>query len=44
VSLRWVPFADVERLPLHPGVAAGWSGWQSELAVLDPELATALRR
>lgn len=39
VALRWVPFADVESLPLHPGVAAGWPGWRAALADLDPELA-----
>lgn len=39
VALRWVPFADVENLPLHPGVAAGWPGWRAALASLDPELA-----
>lgn len=43
VSLRWVPFADVERLPLHPGVAAGWPAWRAELAALDVELADAIR-
>jgi 8-oxo-dGTP pyrophosphatase MutT (NUDIX family) len=43
VSLRWVPFADVAALPLHPGVAAGWPAWQEELAELDPELGLAIR-
>lgn len=43
VSLRWVPFAEVERLPLHPGVAAGWHGWRARLAELDPQLALAIR-
>lgn len=41
VSLRWVPFADVARLPLHPGVEAGWPRWRGMLAELDPELAAA---
>lgn len=43
VSLRWVPFAEVEHLPLHPGVEAGWPGWCAELAALDPALAIAMR-
>ncbi|QNO36527.1 NUDIX domain-containing protein [Protaetiibacter sp. SSC-01] len=42
VSLRWVPFDEVEHLPLHPGVAAGWPGWRAELAELDPQLAVAI--
>jgi 8-oxo-dGTP diphosphatase len=41
VALRWVPFAEVETLPLHPGVAAGWPGWRTALGELDPELAGA---
>jgi 8-oxo-dGTP pyrophosphatase MutT (NUDIX family) len=43
VSLRWVPFADVATLPLHPGVEAGWSQWRTELTRLDDELAHANR-
>jgi 8-oxo-dGTP pyrophosphatase MutT (NUDIX family) len=43
VSLRWVPFGDVESLPLHPGVAAGWPGWCTRLGDLDAELARAIR-
>ncbi|MCS0497977.1 NUDIX domain-containing protein [Protaetiibacter mangrovi] len=43
VSLRWVPFAEVERLPLHPGLAAAWSSGRDALARLDPELAAAIR-
>ncbi|QEO09948.1 NUDIX domain-containing protein [Protaetiibacter larvae] len=42
VSLRWVPFAEVERLPLHPGLEAGWPVGRRALAELDPELAAAL--
>ncbi|PZQ87792.1 MAG: NUDIX hydrolase [Leifsonia xyli] len=38
VALRWVPFADVEQLPLHPGLAAAWPPARSALAELDPEL------
>lgn len=41
VALRWVPFDGVEALPLHPGVAAGWPGWRTELIARDPELARA---
>ena len=26
VALAWVPLADVELRPLHPGFAAGWAG------------------
>lgn len=37
VALRWVPFGEVEALPLHPGVAAGWSGWRATLVELDHE-------
>jgi len=44
VSLRWVPFADVAGLPLHPGVEAGWPGWRRELAARDDELAHAIER
>ena len=40
-ELRWVPFADVDTLPLHPGVAAGWAGWRWTLIASDPELAGA---
>jgi hypothetical protein len=43
VSLRWVPFADVAALPLHPGVEAGWPGWRERLAEFDGELARAIR-
>jgi len=43
VSLRWVPFAEVAGLPLHPGVEAGWQGWQRALAAHDLELAAAIR-
>ncbi|MFT4028423.1 MAG: NUDIX domain-containing protein [Protaetiibacter sp.] len=39
VALRWVAFDEVGRLPLHPGVAAGWPAWRIELARLDPALA-----
>jgi 8-oxo-dGTP pyrophosphatase MutT (NUDIX family) len=43
VSLRWVPFGDVESLPLHPGVEAGWPLWRDELVARDAELARAIR-
>ncbi len=39
IALRWVPFAEVETLPLHPGVAAGWSGWRALLAEHDSAFA-----
>ncbi|MGN6273018.1 MAG: NUDIX domain-containing protein [Protaetiibacter sp.] len=42
VSLRWVPFADVPALPLHPGVEAGWPAWRDELAARDRDLARAI--
>ncbi|AYF99233.1 NUDIX domain-containing protein [Protaetiibacter intestinalis] len=44
VSLRWVAFDEVERLPLHPGLEAGWPAGRTALAELDPELAAAIRR
>jgi 8-oxo-dGTP pyrophosphatase MutT (NUDIX family) len=37
-DLRWVPFAEVAGLPLHPGVAAAWPGLRGRLAALDEEL------
>jgi 8-oxo-dGTP diphosphatase len=43
VALRWVPFADVAGLPLHPGVEAGWPTLQASLAELDPALGRAIR-
>ena len=42
VELRWVPFAEVESLSLHPGLAASWPVGRTKLAELDPELALAL--
>lgn len=42
VQLRWVPFAEVAELPLHPGLAAGWPLGRAALARLDHELAAAL--
>lgn len=44
VELRWIPFAEVEDLPLHPGLATGWPIGRARLAELDPELARALAR
>jgi 8-oxo-dGTP diphosphatase len=41
-DLRWVPFAEVAGLPLHPGVAASWPELRGTLATLDEELAAAL--
>ncbi|MEO8261162.1 MAG: NUDIX domain-containing protein [Pseudolysinimonas sp.] len=41
-ELAWVPFADVARLPLHPGVARTWPGLRATLAALDDEIAVAL--
>ena len=43
-DLRWVPFAEVAALPLHPGVAASWPELRGTLATLDEELAVALSR
>src|SRR5688572_30414253 len=40
-DLRWVPFAEVGRLPLHPGVAAEWPELRASLTALDEELAAA---
>jgi 8-oxo-dGTP diphosphatase len=37
-ELAWVPFADVEGLPLHPGVASTWPELRATLAALDEEL------
>jgi 8-oxo-dGTP diphosphatase len=31
LELRWVPRAEVEALPLHPGFAASWSGLAANL-------------
>lgn len=42
VELRWVPFAEVDTLPLHPGVEAGWPTWRARLRQLDPEIAAAI--
>lgn len=42
VSLRWVAFPEVGRLPLHPGLARSWPGAREALAGLDPELAAAM--
>ncbi len=41
-DLRWVPFADVAALPLHPGVAAEWPELRASLTALDEELAAAI--
>jgi 8-oxo-dGTP pyrophosphatase MutT (NUDIX family) len=41
-DLRWVPFADVASLPLHPGVERTWPELRATLAGLDEELAVAL--
>lgn len=30
-QVRWVPISDVDRLPLHPGLADSWSGLLSEV-------------
>lgn len=42
VELRWVPFAEIESLSLHPGLVTGWPIGRTKLAELDPELARAL--
>jgi 8-oxo-dGTP diphosphatase len=31
VELRWVPYAEVESLPLHPGFAASWPELRARL-------------
>jgi 8-oxo-dGTP pyrophosphatase MutT (NUDIX family) len=41
-ELRWVPFAEVTELPLHPGVAAEWPELRASLTALDEELAAAI--
>ena len=41
-ELRWVPFAEVARLPLHPGVESEWPELRASLATLDEELAAAI--
>ena len=41
-ELRWVPFADVAALPLHPGVEAEWPELRASLTALDEELAAAI--
>lgn len=41
-DLRWVPFAEVAALALHPGVAETWPELRATLATLDEELALAL--
>jgi 8-oxo-dGTP diphosphatase len=36
IELRWVPVAEVDGLPLHPGLAASWPALRSRvLALLD---------
>lgn len=42
-ELAWVPFAEVARLPLHPGVAETWPELRATLAALDDELGSALQ-
>ncbi len=41
-ELRWVPFAEVADLPLHPGVAVEWPELRASLTALDEELAAAI--
>ncbi|CAN5494167.1 NUDIX hydrolase [soil metagenome] len=41
-DVQWVPFAEVPKLPLHPGVASSWLELRATLASLDDELALAL--
>jgi 8-oxo-dGTP pyrophosphatase MutT (NUDIX family) len=41
-DLRWVPFAEVAALPLHPGVQREWPELRAELTALDEELAAAI--
>ena len=41
-ALRWIPFADVAALPLHPGFAASWPDLRLRLADLDGAIAAAL--
>jgi 8-oxo-dGTP pyrophosphatase MutT (NUDIX family) len=41
-ELRWVPFAEVAGLPLHPGVEREWPELRAELTALDEELAAAI--
>lgn len=31
IELRWVPLAEVDRLPLHPGVEASWPALRSRI-------------
>jgi 8-oxo-dGTP pyrophosphatase MutT (NUDIX family) len=31
LELRWVPFADVAQLPLHPGFADSWSALRARI-------------
>jgi 8-oxo-dGTP pyrophosphatase MutT (NUDIX family) len=39
IDVRWVPFDEVESLPLHPGVAASWPDLRAQLAASDPAFA-----
>jgi 8-oxo-dGTP pyrophosphatase MutT (NUDIX family) len=41
-ELAWVAFGQIDRLPLHPGVAAAWPDLRATLAALDDEFALAL--
>jgi 8-oxo-dGTP diphosphatase len=41
-ELRWVPFGEVARLSLHPGVEAEWPELRASLTALDEELAAAI--
>ncbi|TXK17744.1 NUDIX domain-containing protein [Homoserinibacter sp. GY 40078] len=41
LELRWVDFAEVGTLSLHPGLADAWPMLRVRLAELDPELSTA---
>jgi 8-oxo-dGTP pyrophosphatase MutT (NUDIX family) len=38
IATEWVPFADVDGLPLHPGLRASWPDLRILLAELDPRL------
>ncbi|WP_022880613.1 NUDIX domain-containing protein [Gryllotalpicola ginsengisoli] len=34
IEVRWVPFAEVETLPLHPGFAASWTELRPRIEAL----------
>jgi 8-oxo-dGTP pyrophosphatase MutT (NUDIX family) len=41
-ALRWVPFAEVHELGLHPGFASAWPDLRLRLRGLDEQLGVAL--